>query len=157
MQHFAARSVLISGYVFSSAARSLCPRWGFYTEFIPGESRTEGDRAMKKLIVVLAIVFLAEVAGAGQDYTATKHMKLVLARQSTVPEVDIMKNFSDRCPNVTITTNPQRSDYMLYAGGWSGEYRFMIIAKGGDTLYATKTVLLSNAVKDVCKFLGSRP
>ena len=84
-------------------------------------------------------------------------LKVVLARQSTVPEVDVMKNFSDKCPNVTITTNPHSSDYMLYAGGWSGEYRFMVIAKGGDTLYATKTVLLSNAVKDVCKFLNSHP
>jgi len=110
---------------------------------------------MKKIFAVLAIILFAGVAGAGQEYGG-KHLKLVLARQSTVPEVDIMKNFSDHCPNVTLTTNPQRSDYMLYAGGWSGEYRFMVIAKGGDTLYATKTVLLSNAVKDVCKFLGSR-
>jgi hypothetical protein len=45
---------------------------------------------------------------------------------------------------------------MLYAGGWSGEYRFMVIAKGGDTVFATKTVLLSNAVKDVCRFLNSK-
>jgi hypothetical protein len=36
-------------------------------------------------------------------------------------------------------------------------YRFEVIAKGGDAIYATKTVLLSNAVKDVCKFLDSRP
>lgn len=112
---------------------------------------------MKKLIVVLAIVLFAEVAGAGQDYTAAKHLKIVLARQSTVPAVNIMKDLSDLCPNIILTTNPERSDYMLYAGGWSGEYRFMVIAKGGDTLYATKTVMLSNAVKDVCKFLGSRP
>ena len=41
-------------------------------------------------------------------------------------------------------------------GGWSGEYRFMVIAKGGDTIFATKTVLLSNAVKDVCRFLNSK-
>ena len=32
----------------------------------------------------------------------------------------------------------------------------MVIAKGGDTIYATETVLLSNAVKDVCKFLDAR-
>lgn len=111
---------------------------------------------MKKLAVVLALILFAGVAGAGQEYGGGKHLKLVLARQSTVPAVDVMKNLSDKCPNITITTNPQRSDYMLYAGGWSGEYRFMVIAKGGDTLYATKTVLLSNAVKDVCKFLNSR-
>ena len=113
---------------------------------------------MKKLMAVLAIVLFAGAAGAGTDVPVTgRALKLVLARQSTVPEVDVMKDLSDKCPNVTITTNPQRSDYMLYAGGWSGEYRFMVIAKGGDTLYATKTVMLSNAVKDVCKFLNSRP
>jgi hypothetical protein len=116
---------------------------------------------MKKFIAVLAIVLIAGtagIAGAGTDVPVTgRALKVVLARQSTVPQVDVMKTLSDHCPNVTITTNPQRSDYMLYAGGWSGEYRFMVIAKGGDTLYATKTVLLSNAVKDVCKFLNSRP
>jgi len=112
---------------------------------------------MKKIIVVMAILTLAGVAGAGPEVPQGKPRKLVLARQSTVQMVDVMKDFSDQCPNVTLTTDPQKSDYMLYAGGWSGAYRFMVIAKGGDTLYATKTVMLSNAVKDVCKYLSTRP
>jgi hypothetical protein len=111
---------------------------------------------MKNLILVLAILMLGSAAGAGPVATG-KPLKIVLARQSTVAMVDVMKNISEKCPNVTLTTNPKNSDYMLYAGGWSGEYRFMVIAKGGDTLYATKTVMLSNAVKDVCVFLNSRP
>jgi hypothetical protein len=106
----------------------------------------------------MAILILAGAAGAGQDAVPSgKPLKLVLARQSTVAMVDVMKDFSDRCPNVTLTTNQHNSDYMLYAGGWSGDYRFMVIAKGGDTLYATKTVMLGNAVKDVCHFLNTRP
>jgi hypothetical protein len=89
---------------------------------------------------------------------AGRPLKLVLARQSTADPVELMKHLSQKCPNITITTNQQNSDYMLYAGGWSGAgYRFMVIAKGGDTIYATETALLSNAVKDVCKFLNSRP
>lgn len=85
-------------------------------------------------------------------------LKLVLARQSTADPVEIMKHLSQKCPNITITTNPKNSNYMLYAGGWPGAgYRFMVIAKGGDTIYATETTLLSNAVKDVCKFLNARP
>jgi len=113
---------------------------------------------MKRLIVVLAIILFAGVAGAGQEATVGRHLKLVMARQSNVPSVDVMKNLSDKCPNVTITTNPQHSDYMLLAM-WAPDdrYRFEVIAKGGDSIYATKTVLLSNAVKDVCKFLNSRP
>ena len=81
----------------------------------------------------------------------------MLARQSTADPIEIMKHLSQKCPNITLTTNPRNSDYMLYAGGWSGGYRFMVIAKGGDTIYATETVLLSNAVKNVCKFLDARP
>jgi hypothetical protein len=121
---------------------------------------------MKKLIAVLAIVLIAGTAGVagagsanGTDVPVTgKALKIVMARQSNVPSVDIMKNLSEKCPNVTITTNPERSDYMLRAI-WTPDdrYRFEVIAKGGDAIYATKTVLLSNAVKDVCKFLDSRP
>lgn len=121
---------------------------------------------MKKLTAVLATVLIAGTAGVagagtgnGTDVPVTgKALKIVVARQSNVPEVDIMKNLSERCPNVTITTNRERSDYMLRAI-WTPDdrYRFEVIAKGGDSIYATKTVLLSNAVKDVCKFLNSRP
>jgi hypothetical protein len=117
------------------------------------KGRAEGDSAMKRLIFGLALLFAAGVAGA--QTVPGRPLKLVLARQSTVSPVDIMKNISEKCPNVTLTTNFARSDFMLYAGGWSGEYRFMIIAKGGDTVYATKTQLLSNAVKDVCRYLNT--
>lgn len=87
---------------------------------------------------------------------AGRQMKLVLARQSTADPIELMKHLSQNCPNITVTTNSKTSDYMLYAGGWSGGYRFMVIAKGGDTIYATETVLLSSAVKNVCKFLDAR-
>jgi hypothetical protein len=113
---------------------------------------------MKKVIISFAIlVFAAATASAGPD-TVGKPLKLVMNRQSNVPEVDIMKNLSEKCPNVTMTTNLERSDYMLRAI-WTPDdrYRFEVIAKGGDSLYATKTILLSNAVKDVCHFLNTRP
>ena len=88
---------------------------------------------------------------------AGRQLKIVLARQSTADPIEIMKHLSQNCPNITLTTNLKSSDYMVYAGGWSGAgYRFMVIAKGGDTIYATETVLLSSAVKDVCKFLDAR-
>ena len=111
---------------------------------------------MKKLIAVFAIVLFAGAAVAGTDGPVNgKPLRLVMARQSNVPSVDIMKNLSEKCPNVTLTTNPKRSDFMVHAGGWSGNYRFLVIAKGGDTVYATQTNLLSNAVKDVCRYLNA--
>jgi hypothetical protein len=107
--------------------------------------------------LLLSAVLPAQLSAQKAPQPAGKQLKLVLARQSTADPIELMKHLSQNCPNITITTNPKTSDYMLYAGGWSGGYRFMVIAKGGDTVYATETVLLSNAVKNVCKFLAARP
>jgi hypothetical protein len=113
---------------------------------------------MKKLALAMAVLFFAGISAAHPKPTPTpRPLKLVMARQSTVDPVEIIKHLSQKCPNVTITTNPHHSDYMLYAGGWSGSYRLMIIKHGGDTIFATETVMLSNAVKDVCRFLNSQP
>jgi hypothetical protein len=118
---------------------------------------------MKKSALPLALLAVLSTAVAtaapAQDKTpppSGRQFRLVLARRSTADPVEIMKHLSQTCPNITMTTNSKASDYMLYAGGWSGDYRFMVIGKGGDTLYATETTLLSNAVKDVCKFVNSR-
>jgi hypothetical protein len=116
---------------------------------------------IKQFIIGSAMCAALLFAGAASAQDVAPHparpLKLVLARNSTVPMVNVMKDVSDRCPGVTMTTNAQNSDYMLYAGGWSGQYSFMVIAKGGDTLYATRTAMLGNAVKDVCKFLAKQP
>jgi hypothetical protein len=106
--------------------------------------------------LLLAAAPPAQLFAQHPPQPAGRQMKLVLARQSTADPIEIMKHLSQNCSNITITTNPKTSDYMLYAGGWSGGYRFMVIAKGGDTIYATETVLLSSAVKNVCKFLDAR-
>lgn len=111
---------------------------------------------MKRLILGVAVLMLAGLAPLASAQATNKPLRLVLDRRSTVDPVQIVKHLSRNCPNITLTTNRERSDFMLHAGGWSGDYRFLIIAKGGDTIYATETALLSNAVKDVCKFLGTR-
>jgi len=110
---------------------------------------------MKRLILAFAVLMATGTAPrASAQFTIP--LKLVLDRRSTVDPVEIVKHLGHQCPNITLTANRQQSDYMLHAGGWSGDYRFLIIAKGGDTIYATETALLSNAVKDVCKFLNNR-
>jgi hypothetical protein len=117
---------------------------------------------MRKFILGSAILLFTALAGftpaaKAQSPVPGRPLKIVLTRQSNVDPVEIMKHLSQKCPNITLTTNPKNSDYMVHAGGWSGDYRFMVIAHGGDTIYATETTLLSNAVKDVCHFLNTRP
>ncbi|MGA3294898.1 MAG: hypothetical protein ABSE45_13055 [Candidatus Acidiferrales bacterium] len=117
---------------------------------------------MKKYFIlgfaILLLVGAASVAPAAkaQSPAPGRPLKIVLSRQSTVDPVEIVKHLSQKCPNVTLTSNPKDSDFMLQAGGWSGNYRFLVIAHGGNMIYATETSLLSNAVKDVCKFLNTR-
>ncbi|MGA9882642.1 MAG: hypothetical protein WBQ34_02865 [Candidatus Acidiferrales bacterium] len=119
---------------------------------------------MRKVALTMAVLLFAGLAAA-KPKTDPHSLKLVMARQSSVDPVEIIKHLNEKCPNVTITTNPRHSDYMLYAGwggmpygGWGGgNYRLMVIKHGGDTIYATETVLLSNAVKNVCRFLATQP
>jgi len=110
---------------------------------------------MRKFIFGIALLIFAGLAPLAGAQSTARHLKLVLDRRSTVDPVQIVKHLGEKCPNVTLTTNREQSDYMLHAGGWSGDYRFMVIAKGGHMIYATETAMLSNAVKDVCNFLNS--
>ena len=107
------------------------------------------------LAIISAAVATAQPTSSA-DRPAPRQLRLVLAPRSTADPFEVTKHFSQSCPNVTITRNEHESDFMLYAGGWSGDYRFMVIKKGGDVLYTTETALLSNSVKNVCKFLNTR-
>lgn len=112
---------------------------------------------MNKFILAFAMLLAVAIAPlASAQSTSGRQLKLVLSRRSNVDPVLITKHLGEKCPNITLTTNRQRSDYMLQAWGWSGDYRFLVIAKGGDQIYATQTALLSNAVKDVCHFLNTQ-
>jgi hypothetical protein len=107
----------------------------------------------KRILLVHAMLLLAVAPGIGAQ---PKPVKLVLSPASTVPRADIMKHIVDKCPNVSFVLDSRKSDFMLEAWGWSGNYKFTVFQKGGQAVYGTSTVLLSNAVKDVCKFVNSQ-
>jgi hypothetical protein len=106
---------------------------------------------MKQILLVLSMLLFAGVASAGPE---PKPVKVVMAPHSTVLRADLVKHFIDKCPNVSITLEPKQSDYMLEAWGWSGNYKFTLYKHGGEAVYSTSTVMMSNAVKDVCKFIN---
>jgi hypothetical protein len=108
---------------------------------------------MRKILLALAIVTV--LAGAGSANAQAKPLRVVISPRSTVYRGDILKNLGEKCPNVTITQDSKKSDFMLEAVGWSGNYHFTVYKHGGDAVYATQTQWLSNAVKDVCKFVNS--
>jgi hypothetical protein len=107
---------------------------------------------VKKLIPVIFVLFVACI---GTSLAAPPPVKLFMSPASNVPSAEVLKNLSDKCPNVSITLNSKESDYMLEAKGWPGHYRFTLFKKGGDALYATQTQYLHNSVKDVCHYINN--
>lgn len=111
-----------------------------------------------KMMVAAAAMALVFAAGAAMAKEHSKApVKLYLSPASTVPSADIVKNLMYKCSNVTVTLNSKDSDYMLEARGWPEHYRFTVFKKGGEAAFATSTILLSNAVKDVCKYVNTYP
>jgi len=107
---------------------------------------------MKKTLLGLAMSLLA---GAASSMAGPKPLKLFISPSSTVATAEIIKKINEKCPNEGITLDSTKSNFMLEAGGWSGHYRFTVFKHGGDAVFSTSTSLLSNAVKDVCKFVNS--
>ncbi|MGA8145101.1 MAG: hypothetical protein WB987_14540 [Candidatus Acidiferrales bacterium] len=107
---------------------------------------------MKKIILFTSMLLFFVVAGAAN--AEPKPIKLLLSPASTISSADLMKHIVEKCPNVSITLDPKKSDFMLEAGGWSGNYKFTVYQHGGVAVYSTTTRMLSNAVKDVCKYVN---
>lgn len=103
--------------------------------------------------IVLSAV-LAVLVGAAGLQAEPKPLKIFLSPASNIPKADIMKNLSDKCPNVSITLDPKKSDFMVEAR-WVGRYSFTVTKKGGDVVYGTQTSFLHNAVKDVCHYMNT--
>ena len=106
---------------------------------------------MKKL---LPGVILLLFAGFASLHAEPRPLKIFLSPASNIPKPDVMKNLSDKCPNVSITNDSRQSDFMVEAR-WVGRYEFTVYKHGGDAVYGTQTTLLHNAVKDVCHYINT--
>ena len=89
--------------------------------------------------------------GAGADKnTSTIYRSEFNRRPSRHPEKSGLQ-----VPEHHDNVASEKSDFMLQAWGWSGNYNITVFQHGGTAVYGTSTVTLSNAVKDVCHFLQS--
>jgi hypothetical protein len=107
---------------------------------------------MRKIILLSSLLFF--LAGAGTTSADPKPVRLLMSPASTISSADLMKHIVEKCPNVSLTLDSKKSDFMLEAGGWSGNYKFTVYQHGGLAVYSTTTRMLSNAVKDVCKYVN---
>jgi hypothetical protein len=90
----------------------------------------------------------------GQDHK----LRISLTRASNVSSAAIGKALDAHCPNIVITVDVQKADYLLEAidtgaGPGRNPYKFTLFEHDGDRVFSTETARLKSAVKDVCNFI----
>jgi hypothetical protein len=90
----------------------------------------------------------------GQD----QKVRLSLTPSSNVPSSEIGKTLDTRCPDVLISVDPSKADYLLeaiYTGAGAARqpYKFTLFNSAGDRVFSTETARAASAVKDVCGFI----
>jgi hypothetical protein len=69
---------------------------------------------------------------------------------------EIIKTFRERCPEVTVTNEQQRGDYVVLLDHEGGkalilrDNKVAVFGRNGTSLYSGSTRSLGNAVKDAC-------
>jgi hypothetical protein len=78
--------------------------------------------------------------------------------RSNVSAAEIGKSLDKHCPELIITIEQQKADYLMEAintGAGAGRkpYKFTVFQPNGDRLFSTETSRLDSAVKDVCGYI----
>lgn len=102
---------------------------------------------------------IPNVAAAAPIPAQNAPKSIALTGKSDVPAKDILKALEKECPNVSITNDFTKSDYLVeaikgMADPKSGEqegFDLTLFDRDGKTIRTTSTLRLGNAVKDLCQ------
>jgi hypothetical protein len=103
----------------------------------------------------LAIAFLSLAATCrSQDHKT----RIILTAESSVTTAEVGKSLDKHCPDVVLTIEQPKADFMLEAANKGGRkpYKFTLFDHTGDRVFSTETTRLDNAVKDVCAYVQKR-
>ncbi len=119
-----------------------------------------------KNISVIFVIFALLVSLSGQA-PATKHV--ILSPKSNLDTATVSEGFAKYCPNVVVTENETKADYVLeasskttYSDGDSySHWHFTLLSKDGDVLIATHpeahfTHKFKHHFESVCKYINSK-
>ena len=71
--------------------------------------------------------------------------------------VEIIKTLNQRCPEITVTNNLQKADFVITLDHEGGKgllqrrNKIAVFNKDGDDIFSNSTVALGNSVKDACE------
>jgi hypothetical protein len=119
-----------------------------------------------KSIVLILVVGAASVLVLGQTL-ATKHV--ILSPKSNLDTASVAEGFAKYCPNVMVTENEAKADYVLeasskttYSDGDSySHWHFTLLNKDGDVLMTTHperhfTHRFKHHFESVCKYINAK-
>lgn len=85
-------------------------------------------------------------------------MEVQLLGEERAPQtVEIIKTFGERCPDVTVTNQPGKANYVVtldHEGGkgWlRHRNKVALFNRNGDVLFSHSTLTLGDSVKDTCE------
>lgn len=120
---------------------------------------------MKRVSAVLIFVALTGVVVA--EAPATK--KVILSPKSNLDTATVSEGFAKYCPNVAITENETKADYVLEAsskttytdGNSSSHWHFTLLSKEGDVLMTTHPEMhfgnrFKHHFESVCKYINAK-
>ena len=109
-------------------------------------------------------VFITESAStqlAGDATVGESKGSLLLTGGTSPQNVEVLKQFTRHCPQVTITSNREKADYVVrfdHAGAspvtpFFKDNKVAVFNRNEDLVYSGSTRFLANAVKDTCNAL----
>src|SRR5258708_6006912 len=76
---------------------------------------------------------------------------------------EIIKTFNERCPEVIVTMNKERADFIVLLDHEGGkgyalkDNKVALFNKDGDAIFSKSTRELGNAIKDACEAIRAHP
>jgi hypothetical protein len=125
------------------------------------ESRHE-ENIMRLITATLTLALLAGIAFA-QD-----SKRVILSPKSTINTSSIAEGFAKYCPNILVTEDAAKADYVLeaaetktFSDGDSHEHwHFTLLGKDGDVIFTTHPKFslhgLGHHFQDTCDFINGK-
>jgi len=121
------------------------------------------EQKMKSIAAVAMLFLLWPVTGFGQQNAK----RIFLSPKSNITTAQVSEGFSKYCPNVVLTQNDAKADYILEAaesvsadeGTTYNHWHFTLMDKDGDVLMTTHPEIhfgkrFKHHFEAVCKFIN---
>jgi len=125
------------------------------------------SKRMKTVVMVLLLISASIPVIVLGQVSATKYV--ILSSKSNLDTASVAEGFAKSCPNVVVTENASKADYVLEASGKttfsdgdsSSHWHFTLLSKDGDVLTTTHpevhfTHRYKHHFDAVCKYINGK-